>query len=405
MQQPSIGQFPVYTVTSLTQAVRDLVLGHKDFGDLWVEGEISDLKAYPSGHAYFTLKDEGAVIKCMVWSQIYALISEFLKTGEKVLLRGRIDIYSDKGIYQLYVTDAKSRGKGELYARFEELKRRLKAEGLFEKKRGLPKFPGRVGVVTSAGGAVFQDILEGFERRYPCVEVVLAPASVQGECAAKEIAEAIRSLGSPEARVDVIIVARGGGSIEDLWAFNEEVVARALYESPIPTVSAVGHETDFAISDFVADRRAGTASKAAEVVVPDRAELLREIESNLRAIISRMEEKRAKSEGQLEMMLGMLRTPESILAGRVQSITELDDALASNVDARMKELVGRLDALDGSLSGSDPKKALARGFAMVRKEDRYVSSVNEIVTGDSVTVLMKDGDSQMKVEDIRRGKR
>jgi exodeoxyribonuclease VII large subunit len=395
----------IYSVTSLTQALRDLIAGSGKFDDIWVEGEISDLKVYTSGHAYFTLKDGGAIVKCVVWSQIFDLISDLLKIGDRVVLRGNVDVYTEKGAYQLYVSDAKPKGRGELYARFEELKARLKTEGLFDQKRPLPRFPRRIGVVTSPEGAVLHDLIEGIDRRFPCVEVVLAPSSVQGEGAAKEIARAISSLSSPERKVDVIIAARGGGSIEDLWAFNEEVVARALFASSVPTVSAVGHETDFTISDFVADLRAGTPSKAAELVVPDKAELLREIEGYVSTLYGRAADAHVTAGGRFELMLDMLRTPESILAGREQTVMELTDALVVNADARLKQVGSEVAVCEGTLSGSDPDTALARGYAIVRKGDKFVSSVNEMDQGDSVSVVMRDGDSQMKVERIRKGGR
>jgi exodeoxyribonuclease VII large subunit len=394
----------VYTVTSITQVIRDLILGSQELSDVWVEGEISDLKVYPSGHAYLTLKDDKSIIRCMVWSGTYTRISDALRCGEGVILRGRIDIYAEKGVYQLYVTDAKSKGKGELYLRFEELKRRLKEEGLFDRKRGLPAYPRRIGVVTSPEGAAFHDIIEGFERRYPCVEIILYPVRVQGKGAAEEVAEGIRALGDPTLKVDLIIIARGGGSAEDLWAFNEECVARALYDSPVPTVSAVGHETDFTISDFVADVRAGTPSKAAEVVAPDREGLLREISQCMRSITFHAERKYMDSLDRLETILTLLRPADMLLASPVQSLSELNMELFSCTESRVTSYQNELDVLCSSLLALDPHKIVQKGFAIIRKEGKYISSVAEISVEDQVDVIMKDGESLMEVKSIREAK-
>jgi exodeoxyribonuclease VII large subunit len=248
--------------------------------DLWLEGEVSNWKHAPSGHIYFTLKDEAASIRCAMWrSNIQRAAYLPAGDGEAVLAHGYVSVYEPQGVYQFYVDDVQPVGLGSLYARFEQLKARLQAEGLFDadRKRSLPHFPRRIGVVTSPSGAVLRDILNVLRRRYPLAEVIVAPTLVQGPEAPAQIVRALERVGQVPG-VDVIILARGGGSLEDLWAFNDEAVARAIVAAPVPVVSGVGHETDFTIADFAADLRAPTSSAAAELVTPDRAALRQQVE-------------------------------------------------------------------------------------------------------------------------------
>lgn len=270
----------VFSVAELTRSIRSLLEAR--FATVWVQGEISNYKQLPSGHQYFTLKDPRAAIACVIFRNTLPPFPTPLTDGLKVQVYGQVTVFEARGQYQLSVQILQTRGFGLLQAKFEALKRKLEAEGLFDsaRKRSLPKFPRRIGVVTSQGGAVIQDILNVLRRRAPGVEVLISPVRVQGAGAALEIAMAIRELSSPNDAwepLDVLVVARGGGSIEDLWEFNEEVVARAIYDSAIPVVSAVGHEVDFTIADFVADLRAPTPSAAAELIVPDARELERRV--------------------------------------------------------------------------------------------------------------------------------
>jgi exodeoxyribonuclease VII large subunit len=262
----------VYSVSELTARVRRLL--EKEFGQIWVTGEITNLKFQPSGHAYFTLKDVGAQVSCVLFRGETKVDRSLLQDGRKVLVAGEITVYEPRGQYQLRVTALELQGLGALQAAFERLKQKLKTEGLFDqaRKRALPRFPQRVGLVTSPSGAALRDVVHVVERRYPGLQLVLAPCRVQGQGAAAEIAHAIALLNAYHAQastgagLDLILVTRGGGSLEDLWAFNEEEVARAIFTSGLPVVSAVGHEIDFTISDFVADLRAATPSAAAEII-------------------------------------------------------------------------------------------------------------------------------------------
>ena len=277
----------VFTVSELTRSIRGTL--EAKFGAVWVQGEISNYKLHPSGHQYFTLKDQRAQISCVIWRDTMASPRQPLVDGAQVQIYGTVTVFESQGKYQLRVEILQPRGVGMLQAKFEALKRKLEAEGLFapERKRPLPKFPRRIGIVTSPTGAAIRDMLNVLRRRAPWLQILINPVRVQGTGAAQEIAVAIPELVLPNkafASVDLIVVTRGGGSIEDLWEFNEEIVARAIFHSTVPIVSAVGHEIDFTICDFVADLRAPTPSAAAELIVPDIIDLQRRIDSCARAL-------------------------------------------------------------------------------------------------------------------------
>jgi exodeoxyribonuclease VII large subunit len=277
----------VFTVSELTRSIRGTL--ETKFGAVWVQGEISNYKLYPSGHQYFTLKDQRAQIGCVIWRDTMAPVRQPLTDGAQVQIYGTVTVFEARGQYQLNVQILQPRGMGLLQAKFEALKRKLEAEGLFaaERKRPLPNFPRRIGIITSPSGAAIRDMLNVLRRRAPWLQILINPVRVQGSGAAQEIAVAIRELAASNeafAPVDLIVVTRGGGSIEDLWEFNEEIVARAIFNSAVPIVSAVGHEIDFTICDFVADLRAPTPSAAAELIVPDITDLQRQIDGCTRAL-------------------------------------------------------------------------------------------------------------------------
>lgn len=279
----------VLTVGELTRAIRGTL--ETKFGAVWVQGEVSNYKLHPSGHQYFTLKDQRAAIACVIFRNTLPPFLRPLSDGAQVQVYGSVSVFEARGQYQLSVQILQARGLGLLQAKFEALKRKLEAEGLFDsaRKRPLPKFPKRIGIVTSPSGAAIRDILNVLQRRAPGLELLINPVRVQGTGAAAEIAVALRELSRPNEcwrPLDLIVLTRGGGSIEDLWEFNEEIVARAIFDSPIPVVSAVGHEVDFTIADFVADLRAPTPSAAAELIVPDAVDLLRRV-SALRSSLER----------------------------------------------------------------------------------------------------------------------
>jgi exodeoxyribonuclease VII large subunit len=277
----------VFTVSELTRSIRSTL--EAKFGAVWVQGEISNYKLHPSGHQYFTLKDQRAQIACVIWRDTMAPLRQPLVDGTQVEAYGTVTVFEARGQYQLNVQILQPRGVGLLQAKFEALKRKLEAEGLFapERKRPLPKFPRRIGIVTSSSGAAIRDMLNVLRRRAPWLQILINPVRVQGTGAAREIAVAIRELAMPNVNwqpLDLIVVTRGGGSIEDLWEFNEEIVARAIFHSAVPIVSAVGHEIDFTICDFIADLRAPTPSAAAELIVPDVVDLQRRIDDCSRAL-------------------------------------------------------------------------------------------------------------------------
>jgi exodeoxyribonuclease VII large subunit len=277
----------VFTVSELTRSIRGTL--ETKFGSVWVQGEVSNYKLHPSGHQYFTLKDTRAQIACVIFRDTMPPLRTPLADGAQVQVYGNVSVFEARGQYQLSVQILQPRGLGLLQAKFEALKRKLDAEGLFDtaRRRALPKFPRRIGIITSPSGAAIRDILNVLKRRGPWLQILINPVRVQGVGAAQEIAIAIRELATPNKNwlpLDVIVVTRGGGSIEDLWEFNEEIVARAIFNSSVPIVSAVGHEIDFTICDFVADLRASTPSAAAELIVPDIADLNRHIDNSARAI-------------------------------------------------------------------------------------------------------------------------
>src|SRR5437667_1884407 len=277
----------IFTVSELTRSIRGTL--ETKFGAVWVHGEISNYKLHPSGHQYFTLKDQRAQISCVVWRDTMLPPRQPLVDGTQVQVFGTVTVFEARGQYQLNVQILQPRGVGVLQAKFETLKRKLEAEGLFgpERKRPLPKLPRRIGIVTSPSGAAIRDMLNVLRRRAPWLQVLISPVRVQGTGAAQEVAVAIRELSLPNeafAPLDLIVITRGGGSIEDLWEFNEEIVARAIFNSAVPIVSAVGHEIDFTICDFVADLRAPTPSAAAELIVPDVADLRRNLDNCARAV-------------------------------------------------------------------------------------------------------------------------
>lgn len=323
----------VLTVGELTRAIRGTL--ETRFGNVWVQGEISNYKSHPSGHQYFTLKDQRAAIACVIFRNTLPPKSRPLSDGAQVQVFGNISVFEARGQYQLSVQIVQERGAGLLQAKFEALKRKLEAQGFFDpgRKRPLPKFPKRIGIVTSSSGAAIRDMLNVLQRRAPGLEILINPVRVQGTGAAAEIAVAIRELATPNevwATPDLIVIARGGGSIEDLWEFNEDIVARAIFDSAVPIVSAIGHEIDFTIADFVADLRAPTPSAAAEIIVPDANDLLRRVEA-LRNSLQRCWQ---NVSGQVQV--------------RLRNITER--VLRRELSSRMNEAQQRLDWLRESLS-------------------------------------------------------
>jgi exodeoxyribonuclease VII large subunit len=416
----------VFTVAELTRQIRGTL--ETRFGAVWVQGEISNYKLHPNGHQYFTLKDQRAQISCVIFRDTMAPLRQPLVDGTQVQVYGRITVYELRGQYQLSVQILQPRGLGLLQAKFEALKRKLDAEGLFapERKRPLPKLPRRIGIVTSPSGAAIRDMLNVLRRRAPWLEILINPVRVQGTGAAQEIAVAIRELATPStefAPVDLIVVARGGGSIEDLWEFNEEIVARTIASVNVPVVSAVGHEIDFTICDFVADLRAPTPSAAAELIVPDIVDLRRQIDNCARAVgrelLNRMRDAQQRLDHAQETLRrcldhkidsykrGLLhlaaalqtRSPARELVLRRNRLVdlrrrfvELPMRVLENARHRFRETEGILRVLGpeatlrrGYSVTTDERGALVRTVASVRPEMKIRTRVSDGEFGSTVT--------------------
>lgn len=347
----------IYTVSELTDRIQELLEG--EFPEVIVEGEISNLRPSASGHLYFTLKDEKAQIKAILFQGSLRFLKFRPENGHHVLCWGKISLYKPRGEYRLIVEYIEPKGIGALQLAFEQLKRRLEQEGLFDpsRKRPLPLLPRRIGIVTSPTGAVIRDMLKILKRRFENLEILIYPVRVQGEGAAQEIAEGIEYLGR-YGEVDVIIVARGGGSLEDLWAFNEEIVARCIYNSPVPVISAVGHETDYTISDFVADLRAPTPSAAAEMVVKQKEELIEKITQLQKRLENRILSLILLKEESLKRLSERLKDPRKKLMENNQKLEDLTKRLMRNISKLLHLYRNRLEGINRLLITHSPEKRL-----------------------------------------------
>ena len=392
------------TVRQLNLYVRSLIEGDARLSNVLVSGELSNFKNhYASGHLYFTLKDREASIRCVMFRSFAERIKFKPLDGLKVVLRGRVSIYEKDGQYQFYAEEMLPEGVGDIALGFEQVKAKLEAEGLFDQstKRPLPKFPKRIAVVTSDTGAAVKDIMNILSRRWSLAEIVLCSVAVQGEQAVPEMLSALDRLYSL-AGIDVIIIGRGGGSAEDLWAFNSEQLARKIYESPVPVISAVGHETDFTICDFVADLRAPTPSAAAELAVPDINEISSKLNRYENSLKSFLENKYQFSFARLEALLNAfcMKNPTDFIVGRsYERLDRLTDKLSQaanrtldSADRSFVSLTARLDALS-------PLKVLSRGYAAVSKDNGTVSSVTQAQKGDILDVSLTDGTLICEVKD------
>ncbi|MEL7672120.1 MAG: exodeoxyribonuclease VII large subunit [Chloroflexota bacterium] len=384
------------TVRQITIYIRDLIDQDPRLGDVWVQGEISNFTRASSGHLYFTLKDESAELRCVMWRSQAAWLGFEPAHGDAVLAHGQISVYEQRGQYQLACDALQPAGLGELNRQFELLKARLFEEGLFDeaRKRPLPLFPRQVGIVTSPTTAAFQDILNVIRRRFPLLSIVLCPALVQGKEAPPQLIAALERLNRRD-DIDLILLVRGGGSMEDLWCFNDEALVRAVAASRIPVVTGVGHEIDFTLVDFAADRRAPTPSAAAEMVTPDGALLAQQV-SGLQARLG------GALSGRLDSMRQDVETGRRWLARlspiyRVQNTRQRVDDLTARVEtsARHSLLVGRqrVEALTRALHAASPLGLLARGYAIVTRasDGARVSSAQDAAEGTSITVTLRDG--------------
>lgn len=395
-------QRPVWSVRDLTLYIKELLASNELLWGLWVRGEISNWKLYPSGHAYFTLKDEHAQVKCVMWRTYVQRLRFQPQNGMQVLAGGRVEVYERDGVYQLYVSEMEPAGLGALHQAFEQLKQKLAAEGLFDqgRKRPLPRLPRKVGIVTSPVGAAVRDMITVARRRWPGVHLLLAPAQVQGDEAPASLIAALELLQQvPE--VDVIIIGRGGGSLEELWAFNDEALARAIARCRVPVVSAVGHETDFTIADFVADLRAPTPSAAAELVVPSRADLVAAIDGARQRLVLAVRQHIGRRRQQVAALASrpVLRRPlDRILAHR-QRLDDLTRRLGLAAGARIRDGRARLAAAAARLDALSPLACLARGYAIaLDAQGRALRDAAAVRPGDRVQVVLHRGRLLARVE-------
>jgi len=385
-----------WTVSQLTRHVKECI--ENNFGSVWVEGEISNARTFTSGHCYFTLKDESAQLPAVLWRDAAARLRFTPQDGKKVLACGHLTVYEARGAYQLIVERLEPLGIGDLAAAFEQLKQKLAAAGLFDeaRKKPLPRFPRRIGIVTSPSGAAIQDMLKIIFSRWPA-DVILAGVRVQGEGAAAEIAQAIATLNAlpPADRPDVLIVGRGGGSLEDLWAFNEEAAARAIAASRIPVISAVGHEVDFTISDFVADVRAATPTHAAELVVPDLQEVRERLGALSTALPSGLRQRLENARQRLAGLAGSyaFRRPEERVAALRQRLDDLFSRLAPAGERRLAVARDRMAALAERLESLSPLRILERGYSLTTRDrdGKIVRSPLDVAAGENLRTRVRDG--------------
>ena len=395
------------TVSQLNRYLKSKFEEDSNLTSVFLTGELSNFTHhYKSGHLYFSIKDTTATIKAVMFSTQSARLRFLPQDGMKVIARGRVSIYEATGQYQLYVEDLQPDGVGALNLAYEQLKAKLEKEGLFaaERKQPIPPYPQRIGVVTSSTGAAVQDILNILSRRYPVAEVILAPVLVQGEGAAQEIADAIERFNALDC-VDVLIVGRGGGSIEDLWAFNEERVARAVAASHIPIISAVGHETDFTICDFVADLRAPTPSAAAELAVPNREDLLQLLQSYRYTITQLLERRLSQWKQQVDLLSSSpyLASPDAWIRARRESVALLTPRLRTAMKQNTAQQKTRMAVLVGKLEGLSPLKALNRGFVYAAdKTGKLLTDATQVQVGDTIFLTMKNGKVRCVVDEVSR---
>ena len=395
-------QLPVYSVSQVNGYLKELVDGDPLLRGLLVRGEVSNYKCYPSGHHYFSLKDEQGSIRCVMFRGDAARLRFKPVNGLSVIAYGRVSVYPRDGQYQLYCTQLMEDGRGALDRAFEELKKKLEAQGLFDpaKKQPLPAYPGRIALVTSPAGAAVRDMIRILRQRWPLTEVLVVPVRVQGEGAAEEIAAAIHQVNNRD-DIDLIITGRGGGSREDLWAFNEEPVAWAIALSNIPVISAVGHEPDVTISDYVADLRASTPSNAAELAVPDQQQERQRLEGftlRLRQAMEVQLDRDRKELSRLEQSR-VLRNPVAVVDDQRMRLDGVQRRLAMALERTLRRGRVELAGLAGRVDAMSPLKVLSRGYAIAKAEGRAVTTVEQVQPGQAMDVLVADGVYHCRVEE------
>jgi exodeoxyribonuclease VII large subunit len=398
----------VFTVTEVNRIMKRIVNDNEEFANLQVEGEISNFKRYPSGHCYFNLKDKQGSLKAVMFARAAVRLKALPKNGDMIVAIGRMDVYERDGVYQLYVDMLMPVGAGDLMQGYEALKKKLAAEGLFaqDKKKPLPAHPETVGIITSSAGAAVRDIITVARRRDKSVKLILYPVRVQGKEAIEEIVHGIEFMNKKK-MADVLIVGRGGGSMEDLWAFNEEPVVRAIAASQLPIVSAVGHEIDFTLADFAADLRAATPSAAAELVVPNRGELLEKIkklrERALHALARTYREKAIAYKHLSET--GIFTRPALIWEAKAQALDTANQKMTDAVEKKLQGYGSKLAILDAKLQAMSPLRILARGYTVTENADgQLIKSSAQLKTGEILVTRFKDGQVVSQVKEISQGK-
>jgi len=394
----------VFNITQLNMYVKSLLDSSAVLNDVYLCGEISNFtNHYKSGHLYMSLKDEGGVIKAVMFRQYASKLQFEPKDGMKVVVRGKVSLYERDGTYQVYIVAMKQYGLGELQLKYEQIKEKLRLEGLFseEHKKPLPKIPSRIAVITSPTGAAVQDIFNVLKRRYPVAKVIMCPVQVQGESAAPSLIEAVNEVNKKNC-ADVIIIGRGGGAIEDLWAFNDETLARTIFASKIPVISAVGHETDFTICDFVSDKRAPTPSAAAELAVPDKTELELRINRYKLNLISYLKRTFNQNQLKLETLMNKqcMKNPYFNITLKGQRVDLLDNRL-NNAFSKIYSLYkARFLEFASKLNSLSPTNVLLRGYSVVYKDDKIISSKNDLNIGDNVKINVSDGVVNAEIKDL-----
>lgn len=396
----------IYSVDEITTYIKNLLEQDKNLQNFWIKGEISNFTHSNNLHMYFSLKDENSIIGCAMFQRTNQNLKFMPEDGLKVIIKGSAEVYKPRGRYQIIVEEMYLAGKGELYIKFLQLKSKLEKEGLFkeEHKKQIPKYPKAIGVVTSLQGAVIQDIIKVIKRRYPYVKIIIYPSLVQGDDAKYNLVKGIEILNS--LNLDVLILARGGGSFEDLWPFNEEIVARAIYASKTPIISAVGHETDFTISDFVADKRAPTPSVAAEISVPDVQEILglfAHLEKRLCKQTFSILEIKKQAIHQITSR-HIFKKPYLIADKYKQNIDEKFIKLKQIVVNRTEILKREVMRIDGHLNALNPYAILKRGYSITMKKDKIISNIKNINAGDIISTIVSNGKINSKVHNKNEGK-
>lgn len=388
------------SVTDLNKYIKEKVAGDEFLNNVLVKGEISNFKNHYTGHMYFTLKDENSLIKCIMFKSFTANLKFMPKDGMKVMVFGTVSVFERDGVYQIYAKAMQEDGMGSLYTAYEELKTKLEKEGLFDisHKKKIPLMPKTIGVLTSNTGAVIRDIINVSTRRNPDVSIRLLPVPVQGEGAAVKIAEAIKTMNKKKL-ADVIIIARGGGSLEDLWPFNEEIVARAIYDSDLPVISAVGHETDFTIADFVADLRAPTPSAAAELAVPNIADVKLKLESYQSRYKMALKKKIELMKLRYEKCMNsrVFREPLQKINEQYIAVDMKLKRIENSIILKLKDRKTNMTNVISKLDALSPLKTLTRGYIIAQKGNTIIKSVQDIKTDEQINLRFQDGERKAKI--------